>query len=298
MAILIDKNTRIVLQGITGRMGQAHAGYMLEYGANLVAGVTPGRGGQDVLGVPVFNTVAEAWEKAGPLDASMILAPAYSVRDSALEAIEAGVRLIVLITEFVPVHDTLKIREAAKQRGATIIGPNTIGLISPGKTKIGIMPGMLYSEGRVGIVSRSGTLTHETASSLTIEGIGQSTCVGIGGDMVPGSSFEDILALFREDPETDVVMMIGEIGGASEERAAAYLQACKYEKPVVAFIAGVTSPPGKQMGHAGAIISGSAGTGESKRQALEAAGVRVAATIEDAVRMVAALQRKSKSVAK
>ena len=291
MAILINKETRILLQGITGRMGHSHAGYMLEYGAKLVAGVTPGRGGQEVLGVPVFNTVAEAQEKVGHIDASMILAPAYSVRDSALEALEAGIKLIVLITEFVPVHDTLQIRETAKKYGARVIGPNTIGLISPGKTKVGIMPGMLYSEGRVGIVSRSGTLTHETASSLTIAGIGQSTCVGIGGDMVPGSSFEDILELFRTDPETDLVMMIGEIGGSSEERAAEYLRSCHYEKPVVAFIAGVTSPPGKQMGHAGAIISGNSGTGESKRKALESAGVHVAKTIDEAMELIKSLTK-------
>ncbi len=283
MAILINASTRIVIQGITGRMAQAHTRYMLDYGAKVVAGVTPGKGGQVVHGVPVYNTVAEAMEQAGPIDASMVLAPAYGVRDSAIEAIEAGIKLVVVVTEFVPTHDTMRIREAAGRHGARLIGPNTIGLISPGQTKVGIMPGMLYKQGNVGIVSRSGTLTHETASSLTIRGIGQSSCVGIGGDMVPGSSFEDILRLFNDDPDTHVVMLIGEIGGDSEERAAAFLKENGYNKPLVAFIAGVTSPPDKQMGHAGAIISGNAGTGESKHAALRAAGVHIAKTVDEAV---------------
>lgn len=286
MAILINTTTRIVIQGITGRMAQAHTKYMLEYGANVVAGVTPGKGGQEVHGVPVYNTVAEAIEKVGQIDASMVLAPAYGVHDSAVEAIEAGIKLVVVMTEFVPTHDTLRIRAAAQKHGARLIGPNTIGLISPGLSKVGIMPGMLYKQGHVGIVSRSGTLTHETASSLTIRGIGQSSCVGIGGDMVPGSSFEDVLKLFRDDPETKLVMMIGEIGGDSEERAAAFLREHGYNKPVVAFIAGVTSPPDKQMGHAGAIISGNAGSGESKHAALRSAGVHVARTIDEAVETI------------
>jgi len=286
MAILIDSTTHIVIQGITGRMAQSHTKYMLEYGAKVVAGVTPGKGGQKVHDIPVFNTVAEAVEQVGRIDASMVLAPAYGVRDSAIEAIEAGVKLVVIMTEFVPTHDTLRIRAAAEKYGARIIGPNTIGLISPGLTKVGIMPGMLYKQGPVGIVSRSGTLTHETASSLTIRGIGQSSCVGIGGDMVPGSSFEDILQLFRDDPETHIVMLIGEIGGDSEERAAAFLREHGYNKPVVAFIAGVTSPPNKQMGHAGAIISGNAGSGESKHAALKSAGVHVVRTIDEAVETI------------
>lgn len=286
MAILINNATRVVIQGITGRMAQVHTKYMLDYGANVVAGVTPGKGGQEVHGVPVYNTVAEAVEQAGHIDASMVLAPAYSVRDSAIEAIEAGIKLVVVMTEFVPTHDTLHIRAAAQKYGARLIGPNTIGLISPGLSKVGIMPGMLYKQGHVGIVSRSGTLTHETASSLSIRGIGQSSCVGIGGDIVPGSSFEDILQLFHDDLETRVVMLIGEIGGDSEERAAAFLQEHGFNKPVVGFIAGVTSPPDKQMGHAGAIISGRAGSGESKHAALSGADVHVARTIDEAVETI------------
>lgn len=283
MAILINTNTRVILQGITGRMAHTHARYLKEYGVKLLAGVTPGRGGQEVEGVPVFNTIREAIDMVGMIDASLILTPPYAILDSALEAIEAGIPLLVIGTEFVPVHDTLRIREAAAKHGTRIIGPNTIGMISPGKCKVGIMPGMLYSEGNVGIVSRSGTLTHEAASSLTLRGIGQSSCVGIGGDAVPGSSFEDILELFRDDPETKIILLIGEIGGGAEEAAAAYLQKTQYPKPVVAFIAGITSPPGKQMGHAGAIISGSTGSGKSKREALQNAGVLVASDMDEAV---------------
>lgn len=283
MAILVNSSTRIIIQGITGQMAQLHTRFMLEYNAKVVGGVTPGKGGQLVHDVPVFNTVSEAISNVGPVDATMILVPPYGVKDSAVEAIEAGIKLVVIITEFVPVHDTMKIRAAAKAHNARVIGPNTIGLISPGLTKVGIMPSMLYSQGHVGIISRSGTLTHEVASTLTINGIGQSTCVGIGGDMIPGSSFQDILALFADDPDTHVVMMVGEIGGSSEERTADYLKSTHYPKPVVAFIAGVTSPPGKQMGHAGAIISGNEGTAESKTNALRSANVQVMRTIDEAV---------------
>ncbi len=282
MAILLKADSRAIIQGITGRQARAHVPHHLEYGTQLVGGVTPGKGGENVDGVPVFNTVREALDALGSIDASMILVPPAAVLDSALEAIDNGIKLLVVITEHIPVHDTMKIREAAKAAGTIVVGPNTIGLISPGKSKLGVMPGFLYSEGNVGIVSRSGTLTHETSSCLTVRGIGQSSCVGIGGDPVPGSSFEDILEAFRHDPETHVVLMVGEIGGAAEEKAARYLKEVKFEKPVVAFIAGASSPPGKKMGHAGAIIAGEAGTAKSKHAALSGAGAYVAATLEDA----------------
>ena len=281
MAVLINKSSRVIVQGITGRQGRMHAAYMREYGVNLVAGVTPGKGGQDADGVPVCDTVAEAIAKYGPVDATMVLVPALGVRESAAEAIENKIPVVVIITEHVPVQDTIYLRELAKQHGSRIVGPNTIGCISPGKCKVGVMPGFLYKEGPVGIVSRSGTLTHETASCLSIFGVGQSSCVGIGGDPVPGSSFAEILELFRHDPETKVVVLIGEIGGMAEENAAAYLTSSQYPKPVVAYIAGASAPAEKQMGHAGAIIAGHAGTVESKPAALEKAGAHIAYTLED-----------------
>lgn len=281
MSILIHAQSKILLQGITGKQARLHVPYHLEYGANLVGGVTPGKGGETVNGLPVFNTVAEAQEALGHIDVSLIMTPPYAVLDGALEAIDNGIRLIVIITEHMPVHDTMKIREAATLAGAQVVGPNTIGIISPGKSKAGVMPGFLYKEGRVGIVSRSGTLTHEAASTMSIRHIGQSTCVGIGGDPVPGSSFENVLELFRQDPDTDVVLMIGEIGGAAEERAAAYLQSVDFGKPVIAYIAGATAPAEKKMGHAGAIIAGSAGSVQSKHEALRAAGVTVIHKLEE-----------------
>lgn len=280
MSILINAESRVIIQGITGRQGRLHVPYHLEYGTRLVGGVTPGKGGQTVEGLPVFDTVAAAREALGRIDVSLILTPPYTVLDGALEAIDNGIKVVVIITEHMPVHDTMKIREAAAAAGVQVVGPNTIGLISPGKSKAGVMPGFLYREGRVGIVSRSGTLTHEAASNLSLRGIGQSTCVGIGGDPVPGSSFENILELFRADPETDAVVMIGEIGGGAEERAAAWLKSTDYGKPVFAFIAGSTAPAEKRMGHAGAIIAGNAGTAASKRAALEDAGVIVIDTLE------------------
>lgn len=281
MSILVNQNTKFIIQGITGTQGRIHARLCLEYGCKLVGGVTPGKGGQDVEGVPVFNTVHEAAEASGGIDASMILVPPFGVKDSAIEAMANGVKTIVIITEHIPVKDTLAVREYASGCGATVIGPNTIGVISPGKSKIGIMPGFLYSEGPVGIVSRSGTLTHEVASCLSTRGAGQSTCVGIGGDPVPGSSFTDVLKMFRDDDETKCVVLIGEIGGAGEELAADYLKLNGYTKPVFAFIAGNTAPQEKKMGHAGAIVAGSAGTAESKRNALEAAGVKTTKTLEE-----------------
>lgn len=283
MSIFLQANSKIILQGITGKQARLHVPYHLEYGAQLVGGVTPGKGGEEVNGLPVYNTVAEAIEKLGPIDASLIMTPPYAVLDGALEAIDNGIKLVVIITEHMPVRDTMKIREAAALAGVQVVGPNTIGVISPGKSKAGVMPGFLYREGRVGIVSRSGTLTHEAASTLSLQGIGQSTCVGIGGDPVPGSSFEQVLEMFRTDDETDVVLMIGEIGGAAEERAAAYLKNTDFGKPVIAFIAGATAPAEKKMGHAGAIIAGNAGTVDSKHAALKEAGVIVVQKLEDTV---------------
>lgn len=281
MSILIHAHSKVIIQGITGKQARLHVPYHLEYGVNLVGGVTPGKGGQTVEGLPVFDTVAEARQSLGDIDVSLILTPPYAVLDGALEAIDNGIGVLVIIAEHMPVHDSMQIREAAVAAGVQVVGPNTIGLISPGKSKAGVMPGFLYSEGRVGIVSRSGTLTHESASNLSLAGIGQSTCVGIGGDPVPGSPFENILELFRTDPETDMVLMIGEIGGGAEERAAAYLKSLNYGKPVIAFIAGATAPPEKRMGHAGAIIAGNVGTAASKRAALEDAGVIVVETLEE-----------------
>lgn len=281
MSIIVNKDTRCIIQGITGQQGRVHAKLSLEYGCRLVAGVTPGRGGQNVEGVPVFDTVEEARDACGEIDATMILVPPAGVRDSAIEAMNNGIRVVVPVTEHVPERDTLMIRDFAAAKGALVIGPNTIGVISPGKSKIGIMPGFLYSEGNVGIVSRSGTLTHEVASCLSIRDVGQSTCVGIGGDPVPGASFSDVLAMFKDDPETHLVILIGEIGGAGEEMAARYLAGTDYGKPVFAFIAGNTAPAMKKMGHAGAIVTGGAGTAKSKNEALRAAGVVVARTLEE-----------------
>ena len=291
MSILLDEKSRILIQGITGKQARLHVPYHLEYGTNLIGGVTPGKAGETVNGLPVFDTVRQAREELGEIDISMIMTPPFTVLDGALEAIDNGIKILVIITEHMPVHDTMKIREAAKEAGCCVIGPNTIGMISPGKSKLGVMPGFLYSQGPVGIVSRSGTLTHESASCLTIRGIGQTTCVGIGGDPVPGSPFEDILERFRHDDETKAVLMVGEIGGAAEERAAEYLKRVGYEKPLVNFIAGVTSPPGKKMGHAGAIISGNAGTAESKHAALKDAGARVASSLEEAYDMLEEILR-------
>lgn len=285
MAIIVNKETAFIIQGITGKQGQVHAKLCLEYGCKLVGGVTPGKGGETVEGLPVFNTVKEAIDSCGSINASMILVPPFGVKDSAIEAMDNGIKTIIPITEYVPVKDTITMREYAQDNGTTIVGPNTIGVISPGKGKIGIMPGFLYSEGNVGIVSRSGTLTHEVASCLSRMGIGQSTCVGIGGDPVPGASFSDILKMFRNDQETKCVILIGEIGGVGEELAADYLKLEKYNKPVFAFIAGNTAPAQKKMGHAGAIVAGNSGTAKSKRDALEAAGVVVANTLEDLLKL-------------
>lgn len=274
MSILIDKSTRLVVQGLTGREGMFHGGQMLDYGTNIVAGVTPGKGGQEALGVPVFNTVKEAVEQTGA-DTSVIFVPASASADSACEAADAGVKLVVIITEHIPVLDMVRCKSYLNSKGAMLIGPNCPGLISPGKCKIGIQPGYIHKEGGIGLISRSGTLTYEAVHQLTAAGLGQSTCIGIGGDPVPGLKYIELLEMFRNDPETEAVCVIGEIGGDNEEKAAAYIKETRYPKPVFGFIAGLTAPPGKRMGHAGAIISGSKGRGEDKIAAMRDAGVTV-----------------------
>lgn len=274
MSILVDQDTRLIIQGITGSEGQFHGRQMIEYGTNVVAGVTPGKGGQEALGAPVFDTVHEAVE-ATQANASIIYVPARFATDAALEAIEAGLALVVVITEGIATLDMMTVYWEARARGAQLIGPNCPGVISPGKAKVGIMAGEIHVPGSVGVVSRSGTLTYEVVDELTRNGLGQSTCVGIGGDPIQGSSFIDILALFEDDAQTEAVVMIGEIGGTDEEAAARWIQQ-NMSKPVVGFIAGHTAPPGKRMGHAGAIIAGGTGTAAEKVEAMEAAGIKVA----------------------
>ena len=274
MSILVDKNTRLLVQGITGREGEFHTRQMLEYGTKVVAGVTPGKGRLEVAGVPVFNTVKEAVE-ATEANTSVIYVPARFAPDAIYEAADAGISLIVCITEGIPTLDMIKVKAYLDQKGVRLIGPNCPGVITPGQAKVGIIPGHITKPGPVGVVSRSGTLTYEVIYDLTAHGLGQSTCVGIGGDPILGSDFIDILTLFEADPATESVVLIGEIGGTDEERAADFI-ANKMTKPVVAFIAGRTAPPGKRMGHAGAIIEGGTGTAAEKIAALEAAGVKVA----------------------
>lgn len=286
MAILLAADSKVIIQGITGSQGAYHARLIKEYGTRIVAGVTPGRGGEEVDGIPVFDTVKEAQEAAGTVDASMILVPPFAVKDAAVEALENGISLVVIITEHVPIHDTMYLRALARQRGARLIGPNTIGIISPGKSKLGIMASFLYPPGNIGLISRSGTLSHETASNLKYRGLGLSTVVGIGGDAIVGTDYVDLLPLYAADPETKALVMIGEIGGNKEERAAAYLRNTTYHKPVFAYIAGRTAPPGKQMGHAGAIIEGETGRADSKAAALADAGVKVADSLEELTDMV------------
>lgn len=285
MAILVNKDTQVIIQGATGKQGTYHTLQMLEYNVNVVGGVSPGKGGQRVRGVPVFDTVSEA-KKHHHVDASMILVPPAGVLTAALEAIENRIPLIVIVTEFVPLHDTLIIRRAAAGKKVRVVGPNTIGIISPGKSKVGVMPGFLYREGKIGIISRSGTLTHEIASNLSYKGMGQSTCVCIGGDMIKVMDFVDVLKLFRNDEQTEAVIMIGEIGGASEEMAAQYFKEEGYPKKILAFIAGLTAPAERKMGHAGAIISKGFGTAKSKMKHLEEAGVIVVRNLKEIIQNV------------
>jgi succinyl-CoA synthetase alpha subunit len=274
LSILIDKKTRLLVQGITGSEGSFHTQRCIEYGTRVVAGMTPGKGGSEVLGVAVFNTVEAAIEKTGA-NASMIFVPDAFAADAIMEAADAGVPLVVCITEGIPVSDMVMVHNYLKGKQTRLIGPNCPGLISPGKCKVGIMAGEIHLPGNIGVVSRSGTLTYETVAQLTSLGIGQSTCVGIGGDPMPGSTFADILKLFQEDKDTRAVVLIGEIGGTAEQEAAKFIKD-KMTKPVVAFVAGATAPPGRRMGHAGAIISGSSGTAQDKMAALAAAGVTIA----------------------
>ena len=273
MSILVNAQTRVLVQGLTGREGMFHTEQMQAYGTNVVAGCTPGKGGQSVLGVPVFNTVAEAVQQTGA-DVSVIFVPSAVAADAICEAADAGIGLVICITEHIPVLDMVRVKARLKATGTHLVGPNCPGVISPGLCKIGIMPGYIHKQGSIGLISRSGTLTYEAVHQLTTQGLGQSTCVGIGGDPVPGLYFTELLKMFRDDPETEAVCLIGEIGGDGEETAAAYIKESKYPKPVFGFIAGLTAPKGKRMGHAGAIISGSKGRGEDKIGGVEERGVK------------------------
>ncbi len=286
MAILVGRQTRVIVQGITGNQGSFHARLMVEYGTKIVAGVTPGKGGAQVNGIPVHDTVASAMETTDP-NSCVIFVPAPFAKEAAMESIDAGLNPVVVITEGIPARDAMIIMAYAQERRTTIVGPNTPGIITPGETKLGIMPGSAFSPGKVGLVSRSGTLTYEISASLTHAGIGQSTCLGIGGDPITGLNFVDILKLFRDDPLTDSVVLIGEIGGSAEEDAARYIKETSYPKPVVAYVAGRAAPPGKRMGHAGAIITGSEGTASAKIEKLTEAGVRVAEVPSDLVGLLA-----------
>jgi succinyl-CoA synthetase alpha subunit len=279
MSILIDKNTKVICQGFTGSQGTFHSEQAIAYGTKMVGGVTPGKGGQEHLGLPVFNTVAEAVAATGA-DASVIYVPAAFCKDSILEAANSGIQLIVCITEGIPTLDMLEAKVKCDELGVRLVGPNCPGVITPGECKIGIMPADIHLPGKVGVVSRSGTLTYEAVKQTTDAGYGQSTCVGIGGDPIPGSNFIDILEMFEKDPATEAIVMIGEIGGTAEEEAATYIKE-HVTKPVVSYIAGVTAPKGKRMGHAGAIISGGKGTADEKFAALEDAGVKTVRSLAD-----------------
>jgi succinyl-CoA synthetase alpha subunit len=289
MAIVVDSSTRLLVQGLTGSEGRFHGLRNRSYGTNVVAGVTPGKGGQDVEGIPVFDTVAKAVEDTGA-NTAMVFVPAPFAADAMYEAIDAGIMTVVCITEGVPAHEMLRLHAFVEGRGVRLIGPNCPGALSPGKANVGIIPAEIFREGSVGLVSRSGTLTYQIGHELTQLGLGNSTIVGIGGDPIVGSSFLDILAAFEGDSQTEHVVMVGEIGGDEEEKAAAFIEA-EMTKPVVAYIAGFTAPPGKTMGHAGAIISGSAGTAQAKKEALEGRGIRVGTTPTETAEIVAEIAR-------
>jgi succinyl-CoA synthetase alpha subunit len=285
MAIIVDSGTRLVVQGATGREGSFHTLRNREYGTQVVAGVTPGKGGQELEGIAIFDTVAAAVEESGA-NTSMVFVPARYAADAIYEGVDAGIGTVICIAEGLPAHEMLRVYNYIRPRGITMLGPNCPGALSPGKANVGIIPAEIFREGRIGLVSRSGTLTYQIGHELTQLGLGNSTIVGIGGDPVVGSSFIDVLARFEADEETEVVVMVGEIGGAEEEKAAAFIEA-EMTKPVVAYIAGFTAPPGKTMGHAGAIISGTSGTAEGKKQALEAHGVKVGTTPSEAAQLAA-----------
>jgi succinyl-CoA synthetase alpha subunit len=289
LAIFVDTDTRLVVQGLTGSEGRFHGLRNRSYGTNLVAGVTPGKGGQDVDNVPVLDTVADAVREHGA-NTSMVFVPAPFAADAVYEAVEAGVHTIITITEGVPAHEMLRIHAYIRSKGVRMLGPNCPGALSPGRANVGIIPAEIFAEGNIGLVSRSGTLTYQIGHELTQLGLGNSTIVGIGGDPIVGSSFIDVLTLFEKDPETSYVVMVGEIGGDEEEKAADFIES-EMTKPVVAYIAGFTAPPGKTMGHAGAIISGSSGTAEGKKQALEARGIRVGRTPTETAHLAAELAR-------
>ena len=286
MGIIIGKDTRAVVQGITGSQGTFHTRLMLDYGTRVVAGTTPGKGGTDINGIPVYDTVLEAVEKHDA-NASIIFVPAPFATEAALEAMDANIKTMVIITEHIPIRDSIMLMAHARQRNAVVVGPNTPGIITPGECKLGIMPAHVFKRGVVGVASRSGTLTYEIAAELTKHGLGQSTCFGLGGDPVVGLSFVDALRLFEADNQSKAVILIGEIGGDAEERAAEYVAEVRYPKPVVAFVAGRSAPSGKRMGHAGAIVMGKAGTAESKIKTFEAAGIAVAERPSDVARLLA-----------
>lgn len=292
MSILVDRNTRVICQGITGKVGEFHTRGCLEYGTRMVGGVTPGKGGETIADLPVFNTVAEARDATGA-NATMIFVPPPFAADAILEAVTAEIELVIAVTEGIPVLDMARVLPAVENSKSRLVGPNCPGVITPGQCKIGIMPGYIHTPGNIGVMSRSGTLTYEAVWQLTQLGHGQSTCVGLGGDPLVGSSFIDILSLFEQDDDTHAILMMGEIGGSAEEEAAAYVKE-HITKPVAAFIAGRTAPPGKRMGHAGAIISGGKGTAEAKLEALRDAGIEIAETPADmGTAMVRAIQRKT-----
>jgi succinyl-CoA synthetase alpha subunit len=295
LAILVDKGTKAIVQGITGGQGSFHTRLMLDYGTKIVAGVTPGKGGTQVHGIPVYDTVEEAVKRHGA-DASIIFVPAPFAADAALEAMDSELKTIVIITEHIPVKDAIYVMASAKQHDATVIGPNTPGIITPGGCKLGVMPAHVFEPGVVGIISRSGTLTYEIAAGISVKGLGQSTCLGLGGDPVVGLSFVEVLKMFEADKHTEAVALIGEIGGNLEELAAEFVSRKGYSKPVVAFVAGRTAPPGKRMGHAGAIIMGEAGTAQSKIEAFKEAGVAVAEKPGDVARLLAEKLRKEKHI--